>query len=514
MDSIEKLAAIRAKKSKKTAEELIADTTGPYDTIRLDDPMLEEKMNLKKKYKPFYDRLEKKNQGQKPVADSKSKAFYNVGTKELIDMIAQARSEQDVQKLLMNARADQAEDMQTVNTNTLGDLIEKRFGADDVSTTEGLDSYLKKMKATDYPALDDARKIIYPDAKELSTSYERGLFGNGTFYSNPTMEKSIRLGSTPIGNEYNVNSQAKAVLGHELGHANDLTGIHLSRMKDSMDPNKYEEIIKRIGDLKGGESILEHSNNIEKQYPTAMADMLTPQKLKLYREQMMDEAPSANRENHLGLLNKYEQAIGKDLGITPDKKLMETYIKGVDPKKVTSFANEAVSFRPDRSYVKEVLEKTFSPGEAESIRSAGHHAIRKDILNDVGHFEARNILRLAKGKGLLGMATPLMAKGLVTAAGGMASIAAEASDAEDAGGSSEQSAFLRERDEMVRRGNNMKQAPPLQKEALQGMYENIDSDTSFDAKSLLGPSVEDAAIENPQRNPELRKKVLSALTKK
>lgn len=63
MDSIEKLAAIRAKKSKKTAEELIADTTGPYDTIRLDDPMLEEKMNLKKKYKPFYDRLEKKNQG-------------------------------------------------------------------------------------------------------------------------------------------------------------------------------------------------------------------------------------------------------------------------------------------------------------------------------------------------------------------------------------------------------------------------------------------------------------------
>lgn len=63
-DSITQLAKIRARKSKKSLEELqaehVADTTDIYAPIRLDDNYLEEKMKFKSKYKPFYDRLKDK----------------------------------------------------------------------------------------------------------------------------------------------------------------------------------------------------------------------------------------------------------------------------------------------------------------------------------------------------------------------------------------------------------------------------------------------------------------------
>jgi hypothetical protein len=64
MDSFSKLAQIRAKKmrSNKTAEDLVSQTTGPYDELRLDDPMLEEKQKLKRKFKPMYDRQKDKQE--------------------------------------------------------------------------------------------------------------------------------------------------------------------------------------------------------------------------------------------------------------------------------------------------------------------------------------------------------------------------------------------------------------------------------------------------------------------
>jgi hypothetical protein len=64
ISSIEKLAEMRAKKSKKSHEELrqdYADTSvGPYEEVRLDDEYAVEKMKAKSKLKPFYERLKTK----------------------------------------------------------------------------------------------------------------------------------------------------------------------------------------------------------------------------------------------------------------------------------------------------------------------------------------------------------------------------------------------------------------------------------------------------------------------
>ncbi len=63
-DSIQKLAQLRARKSKKSLEELqeehVAKTMSPYEDLEWDDPELEQKMKFKQKYKPFYDRLKNK----------------------------------------------------------------------------------------------------------------------------------------------------------------------------------------------------------------------------------------------------------------------------------------------------------------------------------------------------------------------------------------------------------------------------------------------------------------------
>lgn len=63
-DSLTQLAKIRARKSKKSLEELkaehVANTADLYAPIRLDDDYLEEKQKFKQKYKPFYDRLKDK----------------------------------------------------------------------------------------------------------------------------------------------------------------------------------------------------------------------------------------------------------------------------------------------------------------------------------------------------------------------------------------------------------------------------------------------------------------------
>ena len=64
-DAFAQIANLRAKKSKKSLEELqaehVADTTDLYAPVRLDDDYLEEKQKFKQKYKPFYDRLKGKS---------------------------------------------------------------------------------------------------------------------------------------------------------------------------------------------------------------------------------------------------------------------------------------------------------------------------------------------------------------------------------------------------------------------------------------------------------------------
>lgn len=334
-----------------------------------------------------------------------AKPVIGMSDDELLDLISKAKSDDDIQKILLNSGRNLS-DAQALNSDVLGSLIEKRFGSEEVRSSAALNDYLNKMKQLDYPALDEARRIVYPNAKDVSASYGSGLFGNGTFYSSPAMDAPIRLGSMPITDDDYTNARAKRVLGHELSHANDMLAIHLKRLEKA-DPVKYKQMVEQIGNLKkGGEQLLQHSKNIANIYPTQSADMLTPEKVDILERILREQEPSVDREKHLGQINRYKQALLQEMPDSIDKQMMEKYI-GVDRKKIPDMPAEALKFTPDREYVTKVLESEFDPIKAESIRSQGHHATRLDIPDDIGHYEARNINRLSKGGGLLGVTSPL-----------------------------------------------------------------------------------------------------------
>ena len=159
-----------------------------------------------------------------------NKILKEISDDDLIELLSKANSDDEIQKILLNSGRDLS-NVQALNSDILGSLIEKRFGTEDVKSSESLNNYLTKMKQKDYPALDEIKKIIYPNAKDVNASYGSGFFNNGLFYSDPTMDIPIRLGSTPITNKDYTNARAKRVLAHELSHANDLPGNHLKRIE-------------------------------------------------------------------------------------------------------------------------------------------------------------------------------------------------------------------------------------------------------------------------------------------
>jgi len=395
-----------------------------------------------------------------------NKILKEISDDDLIELLSKANSDDEIQKILLNSGRDLS-NVQALNSDILGSLIEKRFGTEDVKSSESLNNYLTKMKQKDYPALDEIKKIIYPNAKDVNASYGSGFFNNGLFYSDPTMDIPIRLGSTPITNKDYTNARAKRVLAHELSHANDLPAIHLKRIEIA-DPEKYKELTERIGNInKGGEQFLQHSKNIANIYPTESADMLTPDKVDILEKLLKEQPPSGSREDHLSLINKYKKALLRDRPNAIDKQMIEKYI-GIDRKKIPDMPAENLRYTPDRDYITKVLESEYNPIKAEAIRSQGHHSIRKDILEDIGHYEGRNIKRLSKGMGLLSK-LPLIGP---TIGAGIAAMSGEA---------------------------NAASAVPILGES-----------------ESLGPEKgsEDYSIENPQASPEIRRKALESLLRK
>lgn len=120
------------------------------------------------------------------------------------------------------------------------------------------------------------------------------------------------------------------------------------------------------------------------------------------------------------------------------------------------------------------------PTQLLETAAKGHHA-RIPNLRDADSFGLGALKSMLKSGTFRGIA-PVVAKAGLATAGGLASLASEASDSEDVGSSTEQNAFLRERDEMVNRGNNMKNGTPIQQEALKKMYEELDSGQAFNVR--------------------------------
>lgn len=343
--------------------------------------------------------------------------------KELIDLIAKATTDEEIQKILLNSGRD-IKDAQIFNTDVLGAFIEDRFGGEDVMTSRDLNKYLSKMKEKDYPALDRIRKIVYNTDTPVEAAYMNSIFGRGAYDLNPTAEIPIRLGAHEGDFEFS-NKRAKKILAHELSHANDLPAVHLLRLKD-VDPKRYNQLVEQIGNVKGGEQFLDHVSNIAKKFPTMSANDITPDKADILLN-AVEDIDEKNFENGVSLkkplkdfLTEYkrqEKTLRNQNLMTKDKRFMERHMK-VDPNTVPTLSGEIIpDNRIKRDLQEKILNVKFDPLKTESLRSHGHHAIRTDIPGDIGHFENRNIKRLPKGKGLLSklpIIGPLV--GLATAA--------------------------------------------------------------------------------------------------
>lgn len=334
------------------------------------------------------------------------KKLLEMSDKELMDLIAKATTDEEIQKILLNSGRD-IKDAQLFNSDVLGAFIEDRFGGEDVMTSQDLNKYLSKMKEKDYPGLDRIRQVLYGKTSPIEAAYNIGSFGSGGFNPIPDLEIPIKLGGIQQGGIEFSNKRAKTILAHELAHANDLPAIHLMRLKTA-DPERYNKLVEQIGNIKGGEQFLDHVNKIAKRYPTTSASDITVDKANILLDTLKDmkaEDPSIKPKiEHY--LNKYkknaEQYISEDPH-TIGKDFMKKYMK-VDPKTVSVLRGEdSISSIGgiERDLQEKILNAKFNPIKSESLRSHGHHAIRTDIPGDIGHFEYRNIKRLPKGKRLL-----------------------------------------------------------------------------------------------------------------
>lgn len=154
------------------------------------------------------------------------------------------------------------------------------------------------------------------------------------------------------------------------------------------------------------------------------------------------------------------------LGYRPPQEMLKGHPTQLNIKKMYQTAADAAD--------------EIDPTQLYEIAAKGHHA-RIPGVRDADSFGLGALKSFMKSGTFRGIA-PVLAKGAVATAGGLASLASEASDSEDAGSSSEQAAFLRERDEMVRRGDNYKDASPIEKSAFDKMYEELDAGKAFNAR--------------------------------
>jgi hypothetical protein len=404
---------------------------------------------------------------------------FKISDKELLERLANSK-DWDIPNILGEVTDNKLHNSQESLKNALGLLIEKKYGAGDVTTGASLNEYLGKMKTTDYPEIDNIRKVLYPDAKDITAAFNpRDHMGNALFYTNPSKDIPIRMGAFQSeGNLFDAR-RFKATLAHELAHGNDNAAQYLARLKQ-IDPKTWLEYTSKINDLgEGGAKFLEHSNNIENRYSTPYADLLTPEKVKILDPLVRKLPDTQHKEGLIKLMDEYSKHVENKPRVKTQDILDLSKNTGVPVDNIPNIPNEGIDYRPDRSYVQKTLEGTMNPMDAEIVRTAGHHQPRMDIPNDKGFFELRNVGRLSKGKGLLSKVSPILLKGAAAGAGGAISLASEASDSAEAGGGTEHQAYLREVDEIKRRGDAIKSNPEMAE-----LYDNLDQ-SKVSAEDLL-----------------------------
>lgn len=115
------------------------------------------------------------------------------------------------------------------------------------------------------------------------------------------------------------------------------------------------------------------------------------------------------------------------------------------------------------------LDRPIDPTEMYNLAAAGHHA-RIPKLRDADSFGLGALKSYLKSGTFKGMA-PVLAKGAAVGAGGLASLAAEASDTEEEGSSAEQAALLRDIDQRNREKAILQAVPEQNRPAVQDELE-------------------------------------------
>jgi hypothetical protein len=135
-----------------------------------------------------------------------------------------------------------------------------------------------------------------------------------------------------------------------------------------------------------------------------------------------------------------------------------------DVKKLASFDGDDFNKELRRLRAEGFDLKNADPAQVYELMAGKHHAkIPKLREGTYGLGALKSYLKSGTFKGI----APMLAKGAAVGAGGLASLAAEASDAEDAGGSSEQAALLREIDQSKREKKMLEAVPEQNRQAVQ-----------------------------------------------
>jgi hypothetical protein len=282
--------------------------------------------------------------------------------------------------------------------------------------------------------MNDRRKLLEAFSKQL-------------YKGNPLAEEYINTSRSPMSQAIQARDLAEDALANEVLKKTD---VPIPSNNASM--SKKEDFLNRI---------------LQERYP-----------------EFNTEASFKELGNNLG-----EYGEGK---ILVNKKLMS------DPLKYISTGLHEAGHQYDdrvlkfdgtdninkRQLIKSVPDgrmlKDIDPMQMSELVNKGHHA-RIPSLRDADSYGLGALKSMLKSGTFKGIA-PVIAKGALATAGGLASLASEASDSEEEGSSLEQAALLRNRDEMVRRGDNLKNADDNQKKALESMYEDLDSGKAFNPR--------------------------------
>lgn len=341
----------------------------------------------------------KKSQNSSGILDSDN--VLKVDSKNLRDILGNPSDSQELADRLL--KISDYPYKQRVLQEVLGNLVEDYYGTDEITTSNQLNEYLQRIKAKNFPYLDKARKTINPNMKDVTAGLTYDTYGNGRFvygrgvdspdYKNPV----ITLGGyAPRGVNIS-HPYTKGILVHELIHANGNVVRMLHRALNSPEDSVRKQAEKII-DMVGSDDLSNQVNNLILKNKTNDVDQLTPIKAAEYQKLFESMPDYPEKQTHIDFLKKYKDLVTKskdNIYLLPFDQdyIAKTFNTGL--KSIPVVDGEGIQHTFSGPIVNEKLNEAIKhPINREIFRSSDHESRYKDIPDDVGSIEIRNIKRL------------------------------------------------------------------------------------------------------------------------